>query len=102
MLDAGIHPAGQVEKLQAAAPVHRLFHSGDFTTKSLPLDGALIPGSHGCVLRAGDRSLLREDWQAFLDFADQHFGAPGDKDKSELDDARELPPPSTGLFRGRS
>ena len=31
---------------------------------------------HGYFLRPGGHSLLKEDWKAFLDFADQHLGQP--------------------------
>lgn len=74
--DTWINPAGQFEVLRAAAPVYRLLGAGDFTADELPPDGRLIDGVLGYSLRPGGHSLLREDWKAFLDFADKHLGRP--------------------------
>jgi len=74
--DTWINPAGQFEMLRAAAPVYRLLGAGDFTATELPPDGRLIGGVMGYYLRPGAHSLLREDWQVFLDFADKHLGKP--------------------------
>jgi hypothetical protein len=74
--DIWINPAGQFEVLRAAAPVYRLLGAGDFTAETLPADGGLIDGALGYYLRAGDHSLLKEDWKVFLDFADKRLGKP--------------------------
>jgi hypothetical protein len=74
--DTWINPSGQFEVLRAAAPVYRLLGAGDFTAERLPADGVLIDGALGYFLRAGGHSLVKEDWRAFLDFADKHLGPP--------------------------
>lgn len=74
--DTWINPAGQFEVMRAAAPVYKLLGAGDFTAEELPPDGVLIDGVLGYYLRPGGHSLLREDWKAFLDFADKHLGQP--------------------------
>ncbi len=73
--DTWINPAGQFEVLRDAAPVYRLLGAGDFAGETLPRDGQPIDGTLGYYLRPGGHSLLREDWMAFLDFADRRFGA---------------------------
>ncbi len=78
--DTWINPAGQLEVLQSAASVYRLLGAGDFKAKQLPLDGELADGVLGYWLRPGGHSLLREDWKAFLDFADQHLDSPFKKE----------------------
>ena len=74
--DTWINPAGQFEVLRSAAPVYRLLGAGDFTAETLPADGQLIDGTLGYYLRPGGHSLVKEDWKAFLDFADKHLGRP--------------------------
>lgn len=76
--DTWINPAGQFSVLEAAAPVYQLLGaSGNFTIKPFPKDGELaMSGKLGYFLRAGHHSIQREDWKAFLDFADQHLGRP--------------------------
>ena len=69
-------PSPYDESVRAAAPVYRLLGAGDFTAEELPRDGQLIDGTLGYFLRPGAHSLLREDWKAFLDFADKHLGRP--------------------------
>jgi len=75
--DTWINPAGQFTVLQAAAPVYELLGAGGFTLKPFPADGELaVSGKLGFFLRPGAHSLLREDWKAFLDFADLQLGPP--------------------------
>lgn len=74
--DTWINPAGQFEVLRAAAPVYRLLGAGDFTATEIPPNGKLIDSVLGYFLRPGAHSLTLEDWKAFLDFADKHFGLP--------------------------
>jgi hypothetical protein len=62
--------------LRAAAPVYQLLGTGDFTAAAVPPDGTLIDGTLGFFIRPGAHSLRPEDWKAFMDFADKHFGAP--------------------------
>jgi len=78
--DTWINPAGQFAVLRSAAPVYELLGAVGFTATELPPDGKPIIGPLGYSLRPGAHSLLGEDWQTFLDFADHHFGAPsGDR-----------------------
>ncbi len=74
--DTWINPAGQFEVLRGAAPVYQLLSAGDFTSDKLPPDGRMIDGVLGYYLRPGGHSLVREDWKAFLDFADKCLGRP--------------------------
>ena len=74
--DTWINPAGQFEVLRAAAPVYRLLGAGDFSATEIPPDGKLIDSTLGFFLRPGGHSLNPEDWKAFLNFADKHFGLP--------------------------
>ena len=74
--DLWINPEGQFEVWRAAAPVYRLFGTGDFSATELPPDGKLIDSRLGYFIRPGGHSLRPEDWTAFLDFADQHLGQP--------------------------
>jgi (4-O-methyl)-D-glucuronate---lignin esterase len=74
--DTWINPAGQFEVLRGAAPVYRLLGAGDFAATELPPDGQLLDGKLGFFVRPGGHSLRPEDWKAFLDFADRHWGTP--------------------------
>lgn len=75
--DTWINPAGQFSVLEAAAPVYQLLGAGDFTLKPFPNDSALaVSGKLGFFLREGYHSLQRDDWKAFLDFADLELGKP--------------------------
>src|SRR5690242_5688439 len=75
--DTWINPAGQFEVLRATAPVYRLLGAGDFTAMELPADGQVAgDDALGYYLRPGGHALLKDDWEAFLDFADKHLGSP--------------------------
>jgi hypothetical protein len=75
--DTWINPAGQFSVLEAAAPVYQLFGEKEFSLKAFPKDDELaVSGKLGFFLRTGYHSILREDWNALLDFADQQLGAP--------------------------
>ena len=63
--------------MRAAAPVYRLLGAGDFTATELPADFQIVgDDSLGYYLRPGAHSLLKSDWQVFLDFADKHLSPP--------------------------
>ena len=63
--------------LEAAAPVYRLLGDRELTLRPFPKDGELaVSGKLGFFLREGYHSLQREDWNAFLDFADLQLGKP--------------------------
>ena len=72
--DQWANPDGQFEVLQAADPVYRLLDAGGLDTKAVPPLGKLVDSKLGYFIRGGKHSMNREDWQAFLDYADRHFG----------------------------
>src|SRR5262245_49851661 len=71
--DLWANPDGQFEVLKAADPVYRFLGAGGLELKEVPPLGKLSPASLGYFIRAGQHSMNREDWQAFLDFADDQF-----------------------------
>jgi hypothetical protein len=50
--------------------------AGDFAATELPSDGKLIDSTLGYFMRPGGHSLTRDDWKAFMDFADKRLGPP--------------------------
>ncbi len=74
--DTWANPEGQFRVLQAAEPVYRLLGAGGLAAEAMPPPGKLLDGTLGYFIRPGRHSMTREDWGAFLDFADRHFGKP--------------------------
>ena len=74
--DTWANPDGQFEVLQAAAPVYRFLKAGDLAAEKPPEPGKLIDSQLGYFIRPGQHSMTKEDWLAFLAFADKHFGKP--------------------------
>jgi hypothetical protein len=74
--DTWANPAGQFDMLAAADPVYRLLGVRGLEATRLPDPGRLSSGKLGYFIRPGKHSMTRQDWGAFLDFADHHFGAP--------------------------
>jgi hypothetical protein len=74
--DTWANPEGQFRVLQAAEPVYRLLGAGGLDATAMPAPGKLVGGTLGFFIRPGRHSMTREDWGAFLDFADKHFGKP--------------------------
>ena len=77
--DTWANPQGQFEMLQAAEPVYRLLGAGGIEANQMPEVGKLVDSTLGYYIRAGKHSMTKEDWRVFLDFADKHFGKPGNK-----------------------
>jgi hypothetical protein len=77
--DTWANPEGQFRVLQAAAPVYRLLGTEGLRTNELPPVGKLAGGTLGYFIRPGKHSTTRQDWKVFLDFADEHFAAPGNR-----------------------
>lgn len=75
--DQWANPAGQFQMLQAAEPVYRLLNAGGLAAKQMPEPGRLVDSKLGFFIRPGKHSTTPEDWRAFLDFADRHFGKAG-------------------------
>ncbi|MCE9533669.1 MAG: acetylxylan esterase [Planctomycetes bacterium] len=72
--DTWANPDGQFEVLQAADPVYRFLGAGGLEAKQRPEIGKLVDSKLGYYYRDGKHSMTRDDWQAFLDFADKQFG----------------------------
>jgi hypothetical protein len=77
--DEWANPAGQFKVLQAADPVYRFLGAGGLEAKKMPEPGKLIDSKLGYYIRPGEHSMTKGDWKIFLDFADKHFGKPGEK-----------------------
>lgn len=77
--DTWANPDGQFEVLKAAAPVYRFLKAGDLGTDRPPEIGKLLDSQLGYFIRGGKHSMNKEDWLAFLAFADKHFGKPDRK-----------------------
>jgi hypothetical protein len=74
--DTWANPAGQFEVLRAADGVYRFLGVEGLQTQEMPPVGTLVSSRLGYYIRPGKHSMTGEDWKAFLDFADRHFGAP--------------------------
>jgi (4-O-methyl)-D-glucuronate---lignin esterase len=74
--DLWANPEGQFEVLRAADPVYRFLNAGGLDAKAVPPLGKLVDSRLGYFIRAGKHSMTKEDWVAFLDFADKHLGKP--------------------------
>ncbi|HWB11394.1 MAG TPA: acetylxylan esterase [Pirellulales bacterium] len=73
--DEWANPAGQFDVLKAADPVYRLLGvEGLGGAQSMPDSQKLVGERLGYFIRPGKHSMALEDWQAFWDFADKHFG----------------------------
>ncbi len=70
--DTWANPDGQFEMLIAADPVYRLVGAKGIASKTSPARGKLSDGPLGYFMRDGKHSMNREDWRAFLDYADKH------------------------------
>ena len=77
--DTWANPAGQFQVLAAAAPVYVLLGGEGLRVKEMPAPGKFVGGSLGYFIRPGKHSTTRQDWKAFLDFADEHFGKPASR-----------------------
>lgn len=72
--DKWANPDGQFELLIAADPVYRLVGAKGVASKTMPAVGKLMDSPLGYYIRAGEHSMNRDDWRAFLAFADKHVG----------------------------
>ena len=72
--DTWANPQGQFQILQAADPVYRFLGVEGLGATEMPKPGQLVASRLGYYLRLGKHSMTREDWKAFLDFADKHLG----------------------------
>ncbi len=74
--DTWADPDGQFRVLQAAEPVYKLLGAPGTEPGYTPAPGKLMNARLGYFLRLGKHSMNREDWQAFLDYADKQLGKP--------------------------
>lgn len=71
--DSWANPAGQFDVLRAADPVYRFMGVERLESLEMPPPGKLINSRLGYFIRPGKHSMTRQDWQAFLDFADANL-----------------------------
>jgi hypothetical protein len=71
--DTWANPEGQFEMLRSADPVYRLLGADGLEAKQMPPLSTLVNSRLGYFIRPGKHSMTREDWSAFLDFADRHL-----------------------------
>lgn len=71
--DTWANPEGQFEMLRSADPVYRLLGVGGLDATKMPPLQSLVNSRLGYFIRPGKHSMTREDWSAFLDFADRHL-----------------------------
>jgi pimeloyl-ACP methyl ester carboxylesterase len=69
--DLWANPSGQFEMLRAADPVYRLVAGDGLGAQQMPEVGKLLPSRLGYFIRPGKHSMTREDWAAWLDYADR-------------------------------
>ena len=68
--DVWANPAGQFEMLREADPVYQLVAKDGLGSKEMPELGKLLPSRLGYFIREGEHSMTRQDWAAWLDYAD--------------------------------
>jgi hypothetical protein len=56
--------------MKAAEPVYKLLNAGGLDAPTRPELNRLVTSSLGYFIRPGKHSMNRQDWQAFLDYAD--------------------------------
>ena len=71
--DSWANPAGQFEMLKLADPVYRLYKTDGLAVNQMPETGKLVDSTLGYFIRPGKHSMTKEDWKAFIDFADKHW-----------------------------
>jgi hypothetical protein len=72
--DQWANPSGQFELLRAATPVYELYGvEGLAKDANRPETGKLIKSRLGYFIRDGQHSMIRPDWEVFLEFADEYL-----------------------------
>lgn len=71
--DHGADPQGEFESAQAASAVYQLLDTDGLTAQSRPPLNQLISSRIGYWIRPGEHDITPHDWEAHLDFADQHL-----------------------------
>lgn len=68
--DVWSNPSGQFAMLLGADPAYQLVAGEGIGAKTMPEVGRLMPSRLGYFIRSGGHSMNKEDWQAWLDYAD--------------------------------
>jgi hypothetical protein len=71
--DQWANPSGQFDVLRAADPVYRFFGVEGLTAKSMPPQRQLVNSRLGYYIREGQHSMTADDWEVFMNFADQNL-----------------------------
>jgi hypothetical protein len=71
--DQWANPNGQFEMLRAASPVYQLYGVEGLAKDARPTIGTLTKSRLGYFLRDGKHSMIRPDWEVFLEFADEYL-----------------------------
>jgi hypothetical protein len=72
--DQWANPDGQFEVLLGAEPVYKLLGVEGCAVRQRPAPGELVDSRLGYFYRNGKHSMSREDWEAFLKYADKQWG----------------------------
>jgi len=71
--DQWANPSGQFELLRAASPVYALYGVEGLAADARPDIGKLTKSRLGYFIRDGKHSMIRPDWEVFLEFADAYL-----------------------------
>jgi hypothetical protein len=69
--DIWANPEGQFEMVKAADPVYQLVAGEGLADAASPTVGRVLKGRLGYFVRDGGHEVNREDWTAWLDYADE-------------------------------
>ena len=79
--DRWADPKGEFLSARHADGVYRLLGTDGIAVKEMPKPNQLLKSRIGYRIRPGKHNVLPSDWDAYMDFADHHFGRGGGKGK---------------------